>query len=811
MNDTPENIRDLPIDSVLRYVDEKTQNVPSSRVRLNYVKMFYDILGFELTPDIALAAVSEPQAELVLSTAGGGKTTWSQIKAIEQKAIRRSKTGNGKKIKGSQILCLVYNNHNVSDMREKHTQLVHKIRSAGVKGLELDDQINACTMHSFCEFFRRQFVAKLGLVGFHLADEFDSVQMMERAIRVTYKKMNLNYTDDVSAKKIHDLYTLTKETLSVVEELHQTDVYKDLDLDDDFLNEVFVQFDGVKERSFKYEFIDMLYRIYELLSKDEKALKTVQQYYEYVIADEVQDFTPLMWGILRLFVSDGTPLTCIGDEDQNLYLFRGADIRDMLRFKEMFPGGKIYSLTENRRCRETILNEARRVISENTLRFGKQIVGQKKGGTITCTPYNSMESQVIKIVQDITALPVSEQEKSVICYRNVECSMLISEILAEQEIPINCVKAFRPYEHELYTHVLQVMNALEMPCDRAVYKNLWKVLPCKKTEFFESIGYNPKTNKFNKPDTKQHFATINYGKLMSYRGFADGIKILRDLSDIIETKTLDNIFPYVFDMLKLYFWNYKRSISENSELDTIFEERVVSKFNVHKRYAEVYRDIQNVKSVCANNVMSRSGITLSTFHSLKGLEFNHVFVMSLDNEIFPNFPLIEYKGYTKDMELALKEAETRLWYVVVTRAIETLHMYYNEINPSKYVADYLGLNQDAPAAASIQYTYSVDAMEDDFAVEDNSDDFIVEDSVEDDFVIEESGIEDDFVIEELSIEDDSAVEESNIPASPVKAKSFTDVQEDKTLLSATDLKSGRVISTGNTQYINSLFASLKAN
>lgn len=721
VSDTPSNINALPVDSVLHFVEPKADNVPSARVRLNYVKMLYDVLGYTLTPDVALASVSEPWAELVLSTAGGGKTTWSQIKAIEQKAIRKSKRGNGKKITGDKILCLVYNNHNVADMQNKHAQLVNKLMSAGIQGLDIDTKINACTMHSFCEFCRKLFVAKLNLVGCTLMTEDEAVNLMSRAVKLEYKIQHLPDADKIAYDKVHALYTLCLETLKDVDQQEETDLFTDLQLPIELLQQIFTRFELMKAKNRKYEFIDMLNKVYQLLLTDDAALAQVQRYYEYVIADEVQDFTPLMWEILRLFVSDGTPLTCIGDEDQNLYYFRGADIKDTLQFKKRFPSGRVYTLSENRRCRKTILDEAKCVIKENESRFDKEIIGKKDGGSICLVPYNTMESQIIHLVKHIKKLSLDEQSKTVICYRNLDCSMLAAEVLAEADITINCLKSYKPYSHELYGHLLGILNALDMGCDREVFKCLWKVLPCKKNEFFAAIGYNSELRRFTTPDNKKHFTQYNYGKLMGYNGFSDVINILGKLSEDITTVPLSKIYPTVIRLLNLYFWNYKRSVNETEELDDIFERRVEKKFNVNKTFAEVLREIQNVKSICENNSGIHAGVTLSTFHSLKGLEFNSVYAIFMDNDIFPNFPLIEYKGYSKQVEQALKEAENRLWYVAVTRAIDSLTIYYNELNPSKYVLDYLERTEQKDVCEAVKHNIpltAVDNAEDEFIIDD---------------------------------------------------------------------------------------------
>lgn len=722
-SDTPVGINKMAIDDVLGLMeDTESAAMPSKRVRLNYIKMLYDVLGYDLSPDVALASWVEAPAILVISTAGGGKTTWSQLKAVEQKLIRKSKTDPNKKISGDKILCLVYNTHNVQDMKNKHAQMVNKLMAAGIEGLSLDTEINACTMHSFCDFCRKLFVAKLGLVGFTLLDESDTERMMQRALKVITKLTKDPDVEKLSAHKLCTLYTLGKETLSEPQDMHNTDAYRDLGIEDDeLIGMIFERYSTIKKSSRKYEFVDMLYNIYELLQRDAEALSVVQGYYEYVIADEVQDFTPLMWEILRLFVSDGTPLTCIGDEDQNIYSFRGASIADVLKFRERFPGGKVFTLSENRRCRAVILEEAKRVISGNTLRFNKEIYGKKPDGEIRLVPYATLEGEVENVVREIKKLSVDEQNKTVVCYKNGTSSLLIADRLAEEDIPVRRVRASEPYSHELYTHLLGIFNALEMPFDRKAYLCLWKVLPCKKAEFFEALGYSPETHTFKTSNEKVHFAKINYGRLLNYRGFAEAIKTLYVLSENIDNAPMDQIFPAVYQMLKLYFWNYKRSINEREELDSIFERKVEKTFNVNKRYKDVFASIQHIKALSRDPSAAASGVTLSTFHSLKGLEFNNVFVIDMDNDEFPNYPIIEYKGYPEDIELELKEAETRLWYVTVTRAKNNLIIYYNEENPSKYVLDYM-----EKSSAGVPVTEEEDFLLDDTPIDDVSGDDDVE-------------------------------------------------------------------------------------
>ena len=120
-------------------------------------------------------------------------------------------------------------------------------------------------------------------------------------------------------------------------------------------------------------------------------------------------------------------------------------------------------------------------------------------------------------------------------------------------------------------------------------------------------------------------------------------------------------------------------------MDNIFEQKVVNLFNSDKTYKELNNYVLDQKAKYQKFFDGSMGINISTFHSLKGLEYNNVFMMYLDNDLFPNFPLIDSKPYPPETKLMLKEAETRLCYVAMTRARNNLYMYYPVGNPSRYI------------------------------------------------------------------------------------------------------------------------------
>lgn len=701
-NKTPLDIDKMTLAQVIDMVQDTELGTGKEMVALT--KILYTVLGYEMSNDVALAAASNPKAQLVISTAGGGKTTWAQVKAVMQKIRRKSRKYPNRKIDGEKILCLVYNNHNVLDIESKHSAMVSKLQAAPIEGLDIDDNICARTMHAFSDYWRREYTVAMDLVGYSLLEnEEQSAKMMRRAIDLVFKMLAKEHSplikgiqpDKISEANMVSLYNLYQESLKPLDAFTENDRFVDLHLPFELIQKCFDRYNASKKISRKFDYSDVLVKFYELLKTNEKAKARVQSYYEYVIADEVQDFSPVMWEILSLMVDNGTPLVCIGDEDQEIYEFRGADLNQLLQFTTRFEGGEVYVLNINRRCSEAILNEARDVISRNTLRFGKKLLGCKSGGSVVYNPYNTKFGEMLSIVNTLRKRSPDSYPDTCICYRELKSSALIADFLAEAEIQFHTLRGYGAYGHNLYRYMFDALDIIAMPRNPGAFANLYRLLPCTKDALYRETGYNLAEKTFKNINLHgKHIGEIDYGSLMGIRGFTAALEVLVALSEKIKTAPLTEIVPPLFTLLNQYFWAFQKRCSEEPDLDEIMEERVLKFFSVDKTYEELLKWYRHKQDVANDSQTMKRGITLSTFHGLKGLEFDTVIVIDMNNEKFPNFGLIDSKPYTEDTKLHLKESETRLWYVVVTRAIKELIVYYDANDPSIYVTDALNSKRD---------------------------------------------------------------------------------------------------------------------
>lgn len=684
--ETPPDIDKYSVDEVYKLIqDPEGSNLPKPIKRLKIIQILFEILGYDLSPDLALALASEPNAQLIIATAGGGKTTGSQIKVVLEKLWRQSKRGG--KLSGDKVLSLVYNRHNVTQMKEKHAAIVSRIALSGIKGFDVDPNINAATMHSFCDQIRTMFVAKIGMLNYKLLDNNEAIKLMDTVKVSILNKFSIRGSN-ARAEDLITLYNYYRESMIPVEKIDGLDQSVDVPLDTEVVIEIFKLYNTMKKMKKKYDFSDMLNSVYEYLKNNPDDLKQVQKYFDYIVADEVQDFTPIMMSLLQLFVSDGTPLLCIGDEDQGIYNFRGADIYNTLDFESKFSDGKVYSLSQNRRCAANILELAKKVISENDLRFDKQLLGIRPGGLVQYVSYNTVAGENIQVLDQLKKMSTDELYETIVCYREKNSSIMLAELLENEGVPFNVLSGFTPFSHPLFRDVIAVMDALESPLDRKCMLNLYKVLPITREQMQYAAGYNPKTKKFD--DVEQMpFWRLDYGSAYNRAGFGDCMELLKTISIGISKIPMKNYFNTLLSMICKYHWNFIRKSRENLEVyDDYIESKVKTIFDVDYLYKEVYNRFSQRKDICRRNQEGRVGVTLSTFHSLKGLEYKNVIIMDMDDSIFPKFSMLENRDYTEMQKKALKECETRLYYVAVTRAKDNLYIYYNQDNPSRYVALY---------------------------------------------------------------------------------------------------------------------------
>lgn len=689
--DTPINIDELSEEDIALLCGN-FGDVKSVKVRMRIIKLIYNkILKFDLSKDLLYALADESKYQFILALAGGGKTTTIVIKLALEKIYRGTKFTKSGKVKGDRILSLVYTKANVKDVIDRHTEIVTKINSLGVEGLQLDYDINCSTMHSFClkwvikEPTYREF---LGLTGYELIDKKMQDSLITGFVEKLCKKEGIEVPRKVNVDAFLSLYNFMVETYSSLNDLKDTNLVIDTGIPVSIIEGTLKQYVNIKKLIRKYDYTDLLVKFAELMDTNEEAAERIKNYYDYITADEVQDFTPRLMDILKSIVGEHTMLTCIGDDDQSIYGFRGADNSNALNFKAIFPEAKIHLLRTNRRCPSNVLNLANNIISLNENRFKKEMLGIKGPGNIHFNGYNDRISQYMTIARLVKGMSDDDRSDCVIGYRDSVTSLALSILMYSNNQPFYVSRGYGPFDYGLFNHLITVLNALSSYNSKRKLLHLYKVLPVTKREMEEVLKYDRENDKFLDGKDYQDLDKLEFSPArMRNAKFVNLFKSLVFIARNMDTLPGSKYIPGLIGVIKTYSWDFLSSQSRiPEEIDSFCTEFVINFFNNNFTFKERYAYYLSEKRSIDGNKVSKKGACLCTFHSLKGLEFDNVILCDLAENIFPNYSGIDFRPYDEQTKKDLKEEENRLMYVAVTRSKKNLWFFYSKSDPSYYIS-----------------------------------------------------------------------------------------------------------------------------
>lgn len=697
-----ENVDDFDIDKILSIVTESNL-VPKAKNRFKLLELIYTkIFNFSLEKDLILSVLDESNHKMILAPAGSGKTTTiAGAEIILQKLCRKSVLTDGL-IQGGNMLYLVYNKGNVKDIKARHTELVSKVRLSGMTGIEyLNDDLNVSTLHSFCSswILEPAYMKMCKLERNNLiTDEGEELNLMFNAANTVIKSNPYGITmKEISTSNLTGLYNYKRESLLDFDDLELNDKFIDLNLPIELIEKIFNTYEITKKMKKKYDYTDQLLifnnlisGVYDSNNEHIQILDRLNRCYEYIAADELQDFTPLMMEIL-VKISKKVRLTCIGDDDQSLYEFKGADCNNILKFQDRYPDSKVFLLKTNRRCPKNIVDLSKFVISSNKNRFMKDIKSVKPSGVIEYRPYSDRRGQLLSVINEIKSMSDLEKSSTCICYRNQSCSSELSNLLMESGIHFHILSGIQPFSYGLYRTMVEILRMLSSGSSKVLNLNLYKCLPITKDEVNRALQYDPIKRVFKDNNYIMHLSEIDFGNKHNNQTFSNNLNWLIYVSKNIESMKLSEYFPRLLTMVKSYYWDYLVNVTKlDTETDKSFTNSVSRYFNVEKPFPVKFIEYERDKASIEQDQRGSKGVCISTFHSLKGLEFDNVILIDLQESIFPNSAGIDSRPYPSNIKMKLKEGENRLFYVAITRPRKKLIMYYHKTDPSLFITRILG-------------------------------------------------------------------------------------------------------------------------
>lgn len=582
---------------------------------------------------------------LILAGAGSGKTrvlTYRIAYLMKEKGVEPY-----------HIMAITFTNKAAEEMRER----VNAIAGFGAEAVWVS------TFHSACARILRRFGEKIGYGNnFSIYDTDDSKQTIKNILarmEVDQKRF--------TPKKVLSVISSAKNRMQTPSDFEQEAVTRD----DEIYAEAFRFYEQDLFSNNAMDFDDLLIKTVELFKKCPDVLEAYQDRLRYICVDEYQDTNLVQFEWIRLLAAKYRNLCVVGDDDQSIYKFRGADIRNILEFEKYFPDAHVVKLEQNYRSCGNILKAANSVIANNVGRKEKTLwTAKEDGARIRLRKYRTAPEEASGVVREIqkkTALGIQRSDIAIL-YRTNAQSRLLEERLVISNIPYQMIGGVNFYSRKEIKDILAYLKTIANAKDDLAVKRIINIpkrgigaASISKIEAFARINgltfYEGMTKEV--PGIGRTAAKLN-----------DFVQFIRKLRTASAEETVPDLIETI-----LKETGYRQAlIDEDTEearerLGNIDE--LISKAKVYDKASmapTLNGFLEEVALVADIDSMdsAQDRIFLMTIHSAKGLEFPHVFLVGMEDGLFPGFHSIF------DVDEEELEEERRLCYVGMTRAMETL-------------------------------------------------------------------------------------------------------------------------------------------
>ena len=583
---------------------------------------------------------------LILAGAGSGKT-----RTVTYRIAHMIKEKN---ISPLNILALTFTNKAAREMKERAEELI---------GEENSYNLVVSTFHSFAVRILKTYSERIGYGrNFNIYDVDDQKSI------ITKIKKEMNIKDDIAPGRIANRISKLKEDGVGLDE-----VSRQLDLKipaNRLFYDIYKKYDEVLKANNAMDFSDLLLNARRLLD-DKYVLDIIQNRYQYIVVDEYQDTNNIQYEIINLIAAKYRNICVVGDEDQSIYAFRGANIENILNFEKDYPDAYTIKLERNYRSTKRILDTANELIRNNKSSKGKKLwtdgsEGEKIKIFNAKTPYDEAEF----IVKEIKAKSKSgvDYKDMTILYRTNAQSRVLEEKLLEGNIPYKIYGGMQFFQRKEIKDILAYLNLLNNRNDN---HNFYRIINVPK----RSIGEKT-LEKIAEIANERNIPMLDALQFVDETNIRGAVKnTLKDFYNMIQGiyLSLDELsVKEVFDEV-ITKTKYFDSIEDNKEdrvknieelLNSIIE---LEKRNPHISLAD-YLDMVSLTASTDEMEENENFVKLMTIHSSKGLEFDYVFIAGMEDGLFPS---CSFESSEEDIE-----EERRLCYVAVTRAKKELYISY---------------------------------------------------------------------------------------------------------------------------------------
>lgn len=549
-----------------------------------------------------------------------------------------------------RILAITFTNKAAGEMKDRIT----KVAPDG-------DLVTVCTFHSFCARMLRSYASFIPgyKENFTIYSETDTAKLFKEI----FKRLKI---DDESTKSdFKTNLSVIKNDNMTIEEYCNINRYSH-DIED--FRKFYLAYQDELKKNNAMDFDDLLINFYNLISSNPDVLNSIQTKYTYFSVDEFQDTNKLQYDIIKLLASKTRNLLIVGDEDQSIYGWRGANIGNIFNFTKDFPEAKVFKLEQNYRSTKKILDRANLIIKNNTNRLAKKLYTQNDDGRdVEYYPAYNEADEAEFVVSNIIAkhnggVPYNQMA---ILMRLNALSRAFEEKLLTYNIPHIMYNGFKFFERAEIKSVLAYLTILTNPTDDISFMRIINFpkrgIGDTSIQALTQIASNLKTSLYN--------VVLNHEQHNLKAALASKLKELKSLLVDLQQKTgemdMYNFFTYMLKESKITSafdldndQDYERYLNVNSLANSVKE------FAENNPGATIVDYLQSVTLSTNMDEDDGKGVVIATVHGAKGLEFNTVFVVGCEEGIFP---------ISRDDNNDLEE-ERRLMYVAITRAQKELYL-----------------------------------------------------------------------------------------------------------------------------------------
>ena len=584
---------------------------------------------------------------LILAGAGSGKTrvlTHRIAYLIEEKEVNPW-----------NILAITFTNKAAGEMRERVDSLV----GFGAESIWVS------TFHSTCVRILRRYIEHLGYTtSFSIYDSDDQKTLMKQV----FKTLDID-TKQYKERSVLGIISSVKDKLISPEEFL-------LNAGQDFrqkkVGEIYREYQNQLKKNNALDFDDLIVKTVELFQNDSQILDYYQERFRYIMVDEYQDTNTAQFKLISLLASKYGNLCVVGDDDQSIYRFRGADIENILSFEQTFPGARVIKLEQNYRSTQNILDAANGVIRHNRGRKEKSLwTANGTGDEILFKQFDDARDEADYIARQIRDSEFSYQDQAVL-YRTNAQSRLLEERCIFYNVPYRLVGGVNFYQRKEIKDILAYLKTVANGVDDLSVLRIINVP--KRGIGATSMG---RVTMFASEHGMSLYSALREARMVPGLGKAVE-KIGRFISQMECFRAMAQSEEYsIQDLIEaiLEETGYEEELKAEGEIEAETRmENIQELINKAAAYEEdsqhpsldefleqvaLVADIDNVDS-------SEDRVTLMTLHSAKGLEFPKVYLAGMEDGLFPGMMAVSSDDPT-DME-----EERRLCYVGITRAKEEL-------------------------------------------------------------------------------------------------------------------------------------------